>query len=146
MSCFDIADAPAKPLTLVVAGLLVDTDGRILVQQRPKTKSFPDHWEFPGGKIEKNETPESALLRELKEELSIDTHQACLAPVAFASHAYDDFHLLMPVFILRQWRGIITPKPRSVADIKWLYLPQLAKLEKLLPADKPLIQMLHQFI
>ncbi len=150
MSCLDTSAAPVKnkpkPLQLVVAGVLVDPDGRVLIQKRPATKSFAGYWEFPGGKVEKNETPEMCLIRELKEELSIDTNLSCLAAAAFASHDYPDFHLLMPVFILRQWRGMITPKQESVAEVKWLPLPDIAKLDMLLPADKPIIPLLHQFI
>ncbi|MCX8515850.1 MAG: (deoxy)nucleoside triphosphate pyrophosphohydrolase [Alphaproteobacteria bacterium] len=147
MSCFD--DAPAapaepKPLRLVVAGVMVDGDGRVLIQQRPADKSFPHHWEFPGGKIEPNETPEAALVRELQEELGIDTKESCLAPALFASHGYDSFHLLMPVFILRQWRGI--PRPITSQQLRWLPLSGLDALENLLPADRPLLPLLRQWL
>ncbi|MDI9314052.1 MAG: (deoxy)nucleoside triphosphate pyrophosphohydrolase [Hydrotalea sp.] len=148
MSCFETTDKPIKPkpLKLVVAGVLVDADGRVLVGQRAAGKSFAGHWEFPGGKIEKNETPEVALIRELREELAIDTNRSCLAPILFASHDYDDFHLLMPVFVLRQWRGNIAPRAETFSTTKWLRLPGLAALDGLLPADKPIVSMLHQFI
>ena len=148
MSCFDNHDTPTtpKPLRLVVAGVLVDSDGRLLIGRRAANKDFAGYWEFPGGKIEKNETPEAALVRELREELSIDTNRSCLAPVLFASHDYNHFHLLMPVFVLRQWRGDITPRAETFSAIKWLQLKDLAELENLLPADKPIISMLHQFI
>ena len=148
MSCFDNADPAtiAKPLRLVVAGVLVDTDGRLLLGRRAAGKSFAGCWEFPGGKVEKNETPEAALVRELREELSIDTNRSCLAPIIFASHDYDDFHLLMPVFVLRQWRGVITPRAEAFSETKWLHLAEVTALEGLLPADKPIVSMLHQFL
>ena len=148
MSCFDTTDpaTTAKPLRLVVAGVLVDGDGRLLLGRRAAGKSFAGYWEFPGGKVEKNETPEGALVRELREELSIDTNRSCLAPIIFASHDYDEFHLLMPVFVLRQWRGVIAPRPETFSETKWLRLADVATLEGLLPADKPVVSMLHQFL
>ena len=95
---------------LVSAVALIDRDGRVLLAKRPKGKPMSDLWEFPGGKVEPLETPENALIRELKEEIGIDTWSSCLAPLTFASHSYEDFHLLMPVFICRKWDGIITPQ------------------------------------
>ncbi|MDT2075937.1 MAG: (deoxy)nucleoside triphosphate pyrophosphohydrolase, partial [Planktomarina sp.] len=105
-------------ITLVSAVALIDKDGRILLAQRPKGKPMAGLWEFPGGKIESGETPEVALVRELKEELGIDTWKSCLAPLAFASHAYDDFHLLMPLFVCRKWEGV--PRPRENQVLKWV--------------------------
>ena len=130
----------AANMLLVVACALVDTDGRVLVAQRPAGKSMAGLWEFPGGKIEPNETPEAALIRELKEELSIDVTAACLAPLSFASHAYDDFHLLMPLYVCRKWEGHINPREgqntawRRPRDLYELPMPE---------ADKPLIAALR---
>ena len=100
-------------LLLVAAVALIDADGRVLLAQRPPGRSLAGLWEFPGGKVEPGETPETALIRELKEEIGIDTWQSCLAPLTFASHGYDDFHLLMPLFACRRWQG--TPAPRMRA-------------------------------
>ena len=97
------------PTVLVAAVALFDTDGRVLVAQRPEGKSMAGLWEFPGGKLEQGETPEEALIRELREELAIETVESCLAPFTFASHAYNDFHLLMPLYVCRKWDGKITP-------------------------------------
>ena len=97
------------PLVLVSAVALVDADDRILLARRPEGKPMAGLWEFPGGKLHEGETPEAALIRELHEELAIDTVESCLAPIAFASHSYDDFHLLMPLFVCRVWHG--TPQP-----------------------------------
>jgi 8-oxo-dGTP diphosphatase len=99
---------------LVSAVALIDPDGRVLLAQRPEGKSMAGLWEFPGGKVEAGETPEAALIRELQEELGINTWQSCLAPLTFASHAYEDFHLLMPLFACRKWRGV--PQPQEGAD------------------------------
>jgi len=107
-----------KKLVLVVACALVDPDGRVLIAQRPQGKTLSGLWEFPGGKVEPGEQPEVALIRELKEELGIDVTQACLAPVTFASHAYDDFHLLMPVYVCRRWNGEVEKREHS--DIRWV--------------------------
>lgn len=130
-------------MLLVVACALVDKEGRVLVAQRPAGKSMAGLWEFPGGKMEAGETPEAALIRELKEELSIDVTAACLAPLSFASHAYDAFHLLMPLYVCRKWEGQIVPregqavswkKPRALFDMA---MP---------PADVPLIAALRDAI
>ncbi len=130
----------AANMLLVVACALVDTDGRVLVAQRPAGKSMAGLWEFPGGKIEPNETPEAALIRELKEELSIDVTAACLAPLSFASHAYDDFHLLMPLYVCRKWAGHMSP--REGQNTAWKRPRDLYELA-MPEADKPLIAALR---
>jgi len=124
---------------LVVACALVDVDHRVLIAQRPQDKAMAGLWEFPGGKIEPGETPEDALRRELVEELSIETKAACLAPLSFASHAYDDFHLLMPLYICRRWWGI--PKPQEGQVVKWVRAQQLRDFP-MPAADVPLIPAL----
>jgi 8-oxo-dGTP diphosphatase len=121
---------------LVSAVALIDKDGRILIAQRPEGKSMAGLWEFPGGKIEEGETPEAALIRELYEELGIETWASCLAPITFASHAYDSFHLLMPVFACRKWDGI--PQPKEGQTLKWVFARDLVKYP-MPPADVPLI-------
>jgi 8-oxo-dGTP diphosphatase len=123
-------------LLLVSACALVDIDGRVLVAQRPDGKAMAGRWEFPGGKIEAGETPEEALIRELNEELGIDTQSSCLAPLTFASHAYDDFHLLMLLYVCRKWRG--TPRPLEAMALKWARPRDLRGLP-MPPADAPLI-------
>jgi 8-oxo-dGTP diphosphatase len=123
-------------LLLVVACALIDVDRRVLIARRPETGSMPNLWEFPGGKIEPGESPEIALLRELEEELGISTKTACLAPLTFASHAYENFHLLMPVFVCRKWEGI--PQPRAHSALKWVR-PQALRDYEMPPADLPLI-------
>ena len=133
----------AANMLLVVACALVDADGRVLVAQRPEGKSMAGLWEFPGGKIEADETPEAALIRELKEELSIDVTAACLAPLSFASHAYDDFHLLMPLYVCRKWDGQIAPLEGQ--NTQWLRPRDLFDLP-MPPADKPLIAALRDAI
>ena len=130
----------AANLKLVVACALVDKDGRVLVAERPAGKSMAGLWEFPGGKVEAHETPEAALIRELKEELLIDVTAACLAPLSFASHAYDDFHLLMPLYVCRKWDGQITPQEGQ--QTQWLRPRALFDLP-MPPADKPLIAALR---
>ena len=127
-------------MLLVVACALVDKDGRILVAERPAGKNMAGLWEFPGGKVEAGETPEAALIRELKEELSIDVTAACLAPLSFASHAYDDFHLLMPLYVCRKWDGQLAP--REGQNIQWKRPRDLFELA-MPPADKPLIAALR---
>jgi 8-oxo-dGTP diphosphatase len=123
----------------VVACALVDSDGRVLVAQRPEGKQFAGLWEFPGGKIEAGETPEASLIRELKEELGIDTSSSCLAPLTFVSHAYADFHLLMLLYVCRKWQG--TAQPLEAAALKWLRPRDLRTLP-MPPADEPLISPL----
>ena len=123
-------------LLLVAAVALVDADGRVLISQRPEGKTLAGLWEFPGGKIEAGERPEAALIRELKEELAIDVAESCLAPLTFASHAYDDFHLLMPLYICRRWEGFVAA--REGQALKWLRPGQLRDLP-MPPADGPLI-------
>ena len=130
-------------MILVVACALVDGDGRVLVAERPAGKNMAGLWEFPGGKVETGETPEAALIRELKEELSIDVTAACLAPLSFASHAYDDFHLLMPLYVCRKWDGQIVPRERQ--NTKWLRPRDLFDLP-MPPADKPLIAALRDAV
>ena len=127
-------------LILVVACALVDGDGRVLVAERPSGKAMARLWEFPGGKVEPHETPEAALIRELKEELSIDVTAACLAPLSFASHAYDDFHLLMPLYVCRKWDGQIAP--REGQKTQWKRPRELFDLP-MPAADKPLIAALR---
>ena len=105
-------------LVLVAAVALIDADGRVLIAQRPEGKSLAGLWEFPGGKVEQGERPEQALVRELKEELNIDVAESCLAPLTFASHAYDDFHLLMPLYVCRRWKGDVTSNEGQT--LKWV--------------------------
>jgi 8-oxo-dGTP diphosphatase len=129
----------SKKLVLVVACALIDTDGRVLLAQRPEGKSMAGLWEFPGGKVETGETPENSLIRELEEELGILTKAACLAPLSFASHDYETFHLLMPLFICRRFEG--TPIPREGQQLKWVR-PQDLRKYAMPPADEPLIAAL----
>ncbi|TAD90200.1 MAG: 8-oxo-dGTP diphosphatase MutT [Alphaproteobacteria bacterium] len=128
---------------LVVAVALIDPDGRVLVAQRPPGKAMAGLWEFPGGKVAAGETPEAALIRELKEELGVDTHASCLAPFTFASHAYPEFHLLMPLYLCRRWQG--EPVAREGQVLRWVYPAQLKDLS-MPPADVPLIAMLRDFL
>ncbi|MCC0004490.1 MAG: (deoxy)nucleoside triphosphate pyrophosphohydrolase [Methylobacteriaceae bacterium] len=121
---------------LVVACALVDQDNRILIAQRPPGKKLEGLWEFPGGKLDPGERPEEALIRELREELSIEAKAPCLAPLTFASHAYDDFHLLMPLYICRRWEGFV--QPREGQAIKWVR-PRDLRNWPMPPADEPLI-------
>ena len=123
-------------LLLVAACALVDPDGRVLVAQRPEGKHLSGLWEFPGGKIEPDETPEETIVRELKEEIGVDTESACLAPLTFASHCYEDFYLLMPLFVCRKWHGIA--RPLEAQALKWLRPRGLRDLA-MPPADQPLI-------
>ena len=131
------------PIILVVAVALVDIDGRVLIAQRPKGKSMAGLWEFPGGKVEEGEQLEAALIRELEEELGIDVSENCLAPFTFASHSYDDFHLLMPLYVCRVWDGTVTPKEGQV--LKWVRPLQL-KEYPMPPADVPLVAMLRDLL
>ncbi len=123
-------------MLLVVACALVDPDNRILIAQRPEGKSLAGLWEFPGGKVDAGEAPEAALIRELREELGIETKEACLAPLTFASHAYPDFHLLMPLYVCRRWTG--TPAGREGQALKWVRAKALRDYP-MPPADLPLI-------
>ena len=128
---------------LVSAVALIDPDGRVLLGQRPEGKSMAGLWEFPGGKVEPGETPEVALIRELQEELGIDTWASCLAPLTFASHSYDDFHLLMPLFACRKWKG--TPQSREGQALQWVRPNQLNDYP-MPAADKPLIPILRDWL
>lgn len=128
---------------LVSAVALIDVDGRVLLAQRPAGKSLAGLWEFPGGKVEHGETPEHALIRELQEELGIDTWASCLAPLTFASHSYDDFHLLMPLFACRKWAG--TPQAREGQTLKWVRARDLRDYP-MPPADIPLIPILRDWL
>ena len=131
------------PIVLVAAVALVDADGRVLLARRPPGKAMAGLWEFPGGKIGKGETPEQALIRELREELGIDTEQSCLAPLAFASHGYDDFHLLMPLYVCRVWSGMVTP--REGQELRWVRPARLREFP-MPPADAPLIPVLRDLL
>lgn len=137
------AEPNAKPIVLVAAIALVDADGRVLIAQRPEGKSMAGLWEFPGGKVETGETPESALIREMKEELGIDIAAACLAPFTFASHSYPEFHLLMPLYVCRVWQG--APHAREGQEIAWVRPARLGDYA-MPPADKPLIAMLRDLL
>ena len=124
---------------LVAACALIDADGRVLIAQRPSGKSMAGLWEFPGGKVDPGERPEDALIRELKEELGIVVQEACLAPLTFASHSYEDFHLLMPLYVCRRWEGMITA--REGQKLVWVR-PNRLKEYPMPPADIPLISHL----
>jgi len=128
---------------LVVAVALVDIDGCVLIAKRPAGMALAGLWEFPGGKVEDGELPETALVRELKEELGIDITESCLAPLTFASHVYDDFHLLMPLYVCRVWKGEI--KAREGQDLKWVRPVRLGDYD-MPPADAPLIAMLRDLL
>ncbi|WP_368373063.1 8-oxo-dGTP diphosphatase MutT [Rubellimicrobium arenae] len=133
----------AKPIVLVAAVALIDADGRVLLAQRPEGKTMAGLWEFPGGKVEPGETPEAALIRELREELGIDTHASCLAPLTFASHAYEAFHLLMPLFVCRRWQG--TPQPQEGQVLNWVR-PTDLRSYPMPPADIPLVPVLRDWL
>ena len=130
-------------IVLVSAVALIDSDGRVLLAQRPEGKSLAGLWEFPGGKVEAGESPEAALIRELKEELGIDTWQSCLAPLTFASHAYPEFHLLMPLFACRKWQGIAAP--REGQTLAWVR-PSDLRDYPMPPADVPLVAVLRDWL
>ena len=132
-----------RPIILVAAVALVDDENRVLIAQRPEGKSMAGLWEFPGGKVESGETPEAALIRELKEELAIDVTEACLAPFTFASHLYEKFHLLMPLYVCRRWHGI--PRPIEGQTLKWVRANRLSDYE-MPPADVPLVAMLRDLL
>ena len=128
-----------RRLLLVAACALVDADGRVLLAQRPEGKQLAGLWEFPGGKVEPGETPEECLIRELREEIGVETKAACLAPLTFASHSYDDFHLLMPLYVCRRFTGIAAP--REGQALKWVK-PVRLRDYPMPPADAPLIPFL----
>jgi len=130
-------------ILLVSAVALIDRDGRVLIAQRPQGKNMEGLWEFPGGKVESGETPEQALVRELYEELGIETWSSCLAPLTFASHGYSDFHLLMPLFACRKWDGI--PKSKEGQNLKWVNVKRLKDFP-MPPADVPLIALLRDWL
>jgi 8-oxo-dGTP diphosphatase len=130
-------------MVLVSAVALVDADGRILLAQRPAGKAMAGLWEFPGGKVNPGETPETALIRELAEELGIDVTASCLAPFTFASHSYPDFHLLMPLYVCRKWSG--TPVPREGQRLTWVRPARLGDYP-MPPADAPLVAMLRDLL
>jgi 8-oxo-dGTP diphosphatase len=131
------------PVTLVVAAALIDADGRVLLAQRPEGKPMAGLWEFPGGKMHDSESPETALIRELREELGIDTHESCLAPLTFASHRYEDFHLLMPLYVCRRWHGMVSA--REGQRLAWVRAERLDAYA-MPPADKPLIPVLRDLL
>ncbi len=139
------AGAPgvARPIVLVAAVALIDPDGRVLLARRPEGKALAGLWEFPGGKLREGETPEAALIRELAEELGIDVSASCLAPFAFASHAYETFHLLMPLYLCRRWRGMV--KPLEGQELAWVRPNRLADYP-MPPADMPLVAMLRDYL
>jgi 8-oxo-dGTP diphosphatase len=130
-------------LLLVVAAALIDTDGRVLIAQRPKGKALEGLWEFPGGKIDEGERPEDALIRELREELGVTVKEACLAPLTFASHSYDAFHLLMPLYVCRKWEGFV--RPLDGQTLKWVR-PKGLRSYPMPPADAPLIPHLEDLL
>ena len=145
MNCIEALEQPRPekasglPILLVAAAALVDKDGRILVAQRPEGKSMAGLWEFPGGKVQEGESPEYALCRELYEELAIDARECCFVPIAFASHAYEKFHLLMPLYVCRMWKGIIAPQEGQ--QVKWVKPNELFNLD-MPAADSPLVSQL----
>ena len=132
-----------KPTVLVSAAALIDVDGRVLLAQRPEGKAMAGLWEFPGGKVEPGETPEAALIRELDEELAVNTKESCLAPLTFASHEYDDFHLLLLLYVCRRWHG--TPTPKENNPVIWVRPPRLGDYP-MPPPDKPLVAMLQDLL
>jgi 8-oxo-dGTP diphosphatase len=134
---------PVLPTVLVVAVALIDVDGRVLIAQRPEGKALAGLWEFPGGKVEPGERPEAALIRELHEELGIDVNAACLAPFVFASHAYESFHLLMPLYLCRRWSGVVVK--REHAALAWVKPDKLSDYP-MPPADAPLVAWLRDLL
>ena len=133
----------SHPLVLVVAAALIDADGRVLLAERPAGKSMAGLWEFPGGKVEAGERPEVSLIRELREELGITVKEECLAPFAFASHAYEKFHLLMPLYLCRRWEGMV--QPQEGQRIVWVRPLDMANYP-VPPADVPLVAQLRDFL
>ncbi len=132
-----------RPIVLVAAVALVDRDGRVLIARRPEGKAMAGLWEFPGGKVDDGETPEAALIRELEEELGIRVPARCLAPLTFASHAYEEFHLLMPLYVCRNWDGAVTA--REGQELKWVRPARLRDYD-MPPADEPLVAMVRDFL
>ena len=132
-----------KPLVLVVAAALVDVDGRVLIGKRRRGKQMEGLWEFPGGKVNPGETPEQCLIRELAEELNINVTKPCLAPFVFTSHSYDSFHLLMPLFLVRRWEGVVTAREHEA--IAWVKPNKLSDYP-MPPADQPLVAWLIDFL
>lgn len=144
--CFSAAVPPPRAglrILTVVAVALLDADGRILLAQRPEGKTLAGLWEFPGGKLEAGETPEAALIRELHEELDVDIRASCLAPLTFVSHSYESFHLLMPLYVCRQWRGKVTGKEGQ--KLAWVRAERLRDYP-MPPADEPLIPFLQDWL
>ena len=133
---------PVK-LVLVAAAALIDADGRVLLARRPEGKSMSGLWEFPGGKVEVGERPEQTVIREFQEELGVTIQESCLAPFAFASHSYDDFHLLMTVFVCRRWEG--TPRPKEGQTLAWSF-PRDMPSYPMPPADVPLVAQLRDLL
>lgn len=137
-----MTDAPL-PTVLVVAVALIDVDGRVLIAKRPEGKKLAGLWEFPGGKVEPGERPEQALIRELKEELDIDVKESCLAPFVFASHAYNSFHLLMPLYLCRRWEGVVAAREHDA--LAWVKPNKLSDYP-MPPADEPLVAWLRDLL
>ena len=145
-NCFDMETGEALPpvkIIYAVAAVLVDRDGRVLLAQRPPGKKMAGLWEFPGGKIDPGETPEAALIRELHEELGIDTKASCLAALTFVSYRYDDFHLVMPVFVCRTWKGMLQSMEGQA--FAWVYPKDFNKYE-MPAADLPILPVLHDLL
>ncbi len=138
-----MSDGAGLPTLLVVAVALVDRDGRVLLAERPQGKQMAGMWEFPGGKVAPGETPEAALIRELDEELGVDVEASCLAPFTFASHTYESFHLLMPLYVCRVWQG--RPEGREGQRLAWARPNEMARYP-MPPADKPLVAMLRDLL
>ncbi|MFN3777985.1 MAG: (deoxy)nucleoside triphosphate pyrophosphohydrolase [Brevundimonas aurantiaca] len=133
----------AIPTVLVVAVALIDVDGRVLIAKRPEGKTLAGLWEFPGGKVEPGERPEAALIRELREELGIEVSESCLAPFVFASHAYDSFHLLMPLYLCRRWNGVVAAREHDA--LAWVRPNRLSDYP-MPPADEPLVAWLRDLL
>lgn len=136
-------EGSALKIVLVAACALVDADGRVLMARRPEGKPMAGLWEFPGGKVEAGETPEASLIRELQEELGIDVTEACLAPLSFASHAYETFHLLMPLYVCRRWEGKV--QPLEGQELSWVR-PNRMRDYPMPPADEPLVAALRDLL